>query len=251
MMDGNKNNEKNHFVDAITRDIFSPTEPPELGETQLWAYALNILEPVEQDQVMEMIAKSEKAQHTLARIRESISVAGAAKLRPEMSSLESARVKARNLLAAMGKELSSITAVIVEMNEGFMTAFLQAGYDSGKLVPQTVRLGDEESKRDISKTYSSCVEIKSPEGLNLSIVRVPDRGTDIYVEVTNPPFDGKVTLFKLLTANGVVKEENTGIEVRLKDRKVRLEDCPYGILKVVAPGDRSIKLCLEPGSQQA
>lgn len=248
MMNENRNNEKNRFVDAIIRDIFSPTEPPELGEAQLWAYELNILDPEEQVQVMEMIAKSEKAQQILAQIRESISVA---KLRPVMSSLESARVKARNLLAAMGKELSSIAAVVVEMNEGLMTAFLQAGYDSGKLVPQTVRLGDEKSKRDISKTYSSCVEIKSPEGLNLSIVRVPDRGTDIYVDVTKPPFDGKVTLFKLLVANGVVKEENTGIEVRLKDRKVRLEDCPYGILKVVAPGDRSIKLCLEPGSQQA
>ena len=57
-------------------------------------------------------------------------------------------------------------------------------------------------------------------------------------------------LFELLAAKGVVKEENTGIEARLKDRKVRLEDCPYGILKVVVPGDRSIKLCLEPTSQQ-
>jgi len=246
-MDAHKNSEKNQFVDAIIRDIFSPAEPPELGDAQLWAYALDILEPVEQDQVMKMIAKSEKAQETLKRIRKSISAAGTA-TSAKADLLKRAQTRAKKLLADMGQELSSIAAVIVETKDGLITAFRQAGYVFGKPVPvmfgRKAKLGEDYSGAYALQTEE---EIKSPQGVKLSIVRVPDRGIDIYVEVTKSPLEGWVKLSRLLAKNGVPKEQDTGIKVRLKDGKARLEDCPAGLLKVITPGagDRAVTFYLD------
>jgi len=247
-MDTDKNNRKNRFIDEIVKDIFSPTEPPELGDEQLWAYVLDILDPLEQDRAMKMIAKSEQAQKELARIREAISASrssGAA-----ATVLELARTEAKSLLAAMGKELTSIAAVVVATKQGLLMAYRNYKEYGFGLPPVTVMAGKEiEPEKDISKQDSlgKCspyCEFNTQEGLKVSINQVPERGFGIHVEIIEPPFEGWIKLVRIVADKGVAREEDTGIKVRLIDKKARLVDCPAGALRVIAPGNRSVPFYL-------
>lgn len=227
-----KNSAKSRFAEAVIKDIFLSSEQLKPTEEQLWAYALDMLEPWEQDQVMEMIARSEELQQTVARIRESIAAVA------EPSLVIAALAKAKSALAAMGETLFSVAAVIVREKDGLITAFIHPECDYEE--PELVMVGKGEPKQDDLKAKPQVKLKKGNEGLNLSIVHVPDRGVDIYLEVTKPPMEGWVRLVQVFAEDGVAKEKDTGIKVHLKDGKARLVDCPDGKLKVVAPGDRSI-----------
>ena len=247
-MDTDKNDRRNRFLNEIVKDIFSPTEPPELGEAQLWAYALDILDPVEQDLVMKIITKSEQPQKELARIRGTISAARSSGAAAPV--LERARTEAKSLLAAMGKELTSIAAVVVATKQGLLMAYLNYKEYIFGLPPVPVVAGREiELEKDISEQdilgkCSPYYEINSREGLKVSINQVPERGFDIHVEITEPPFEGWIKLVRIVADKGVAREDDTGIKVRLIDKKARLVDCPAGALRIVAPGDRSVPFYL-------
>ena len=247
-MDTDKNNRKNRFIDEIVKDIFSATEPPELGDEQLWAYALDIPDPVEQDRVMKMIAKSEQAQKELARIREAISAARSSEVATTV--LERALTDAESLLAAMGQKLTSIAAVVVATKQGLLMAYRNTKEYGFGLPLEPVVVGKEiEHEKDISKQDSlgKCspyYEINTQEGLKVSINQVPERGFDIHVEIIEPPFEGWIKLVRIVADKGVVREEDAGIKVPLIDKKARLVDCPTGALRVIAPGDRSVPFYL-------
>jgi hypothetical protein len=237
-MDTDKNNLKNRLIDEIVKDIFSSTEPSEHEDAQLWAYALDIFDPLEQEQVMNLIVKSEQSQKELARIREAISAA---------TVLERARIEAKSLLAAMGQKLTSFAAVVVATKQGLLMAYRNyEEYGFGLPLVPVMAGRDIEQEKDISKQQDSLEmcspyhEIKSREGVKVSITQIPERGFDIHVEITKPPFEGWIELVRIIVDNGVAREEDTGIKVRLIDKKARLVDCPTGALKIIASGNRSV-----------
>ena len=152
--------------------------------------------------------------------------------------------EAEQTLAGMGLELPSMAAVIAATKQGFLTVYrnIEKYVCGPPPVPVLAALGiksEKVPKADELERSLPCLEIDSREGLRVLIVQVPGRGSDVYIDVTEPPFEGWVRLVQFVPHEGKAQEKDLGIKVRLADGKARFEDCPLGALKVVASGDGS------------
>jgi len=223
------------------------------SEFQLWSYALDLLDPEEQDRVMEMIARDPEAQRELGRIRDSI--ASASRHAATQSFLACARARAETLLKAMGQELSSIAAVLVPDEGKLAIAFENAAYSIlGQAQP--VMAGEEETSElrpgaARGKLSSRRIEIRSGADLKVSVVCVPDRGVDLHIETLEPTLEGRVILSRFVDDSRGPREEDTGIVVSLRGGKGRIEDCPSGLLRLIFPNGRDLSFYVSPELPQA
>jgi hypothetical protein len=207
----------------VAKNILRGDGPiPQPADEELWAYALNILDPDEEDRVMELIAASEPAQERLARIREAISTA-----------------------KQMKGKITSVVAAIVRKAGGLVADFLQPRCRQIELEP--VLLGEDIGEQvSAEKRALPRVQLETPEGVRLSVVDVKDRGTNIYVEMADKSVEGWVKLFRLVLLEGKQQQKDTGIQGYLKDGRAELVNCPDGTLRISGPGGLSVDLYVGP-----
>jgi hypothetical protein len=226
-------------------------------EQQLWDYALGLLEADDERQVFRWLAASPRAEETLSRIRRAMAEAGVANPieaaeadeAPEPAAVivvRRVRERFRSLLDQLSDELAAAAAVVVNLGNGLVGA---AGAAEPRLLgaPAGLTLDAQNHKSGETTPESGVPRIDIPPiaGLAASVIFIAADRTDILVTASDPPVEGRVRLVRLVESAGGLVEEDTGIDGYLRGNEpARLEECPTGILKIIAPDGRQLVVCL-------
>lgn len=236
-MTSEKQQEKDRNLNAMVGNLLSPDQPePEIAEELLWAYALNALELSQREQVLQLLAQSERARKTLERMEQSIATVARTRKAPVA---ERVRQRAMQTLADVGRDLSSVAAVIVATGNTLVAAFGEAvsGPDAATLDLAPATLGKSGDPGALNR-------LTGPGGMTLSVTPLGEGIFEIDVRI-EPPVEGKVTLFKLETKDGKKTDKQIGLRVALENGHALLTSCPTGVIKITGPDAREMILCLE------
>lgn len=257
-------------LEAVMRDLADPLPeepwperlPPEVEEL-LWEYAMGLADPAEEDRAIAIVARSARAEETLAQIRRSM-VAARMALPIEVAEAVPNRVeslcglawqKVRAVLAALGGELRSLAAVVVNTEDRLIWA--QQAPDAGldlrrggtvRLAVQPVLL-DLAAESGVAEPGARALEIRGSSGLSATVRRISKDRVDVVITVSDPAAQGTVRMFRLTPEVGGVEEVEVGIGERLREGKAVFEDCPGGMLRIVAPDGGELSIFLETGNR--
>lgn len=237
----------------------SDTVSPDVEE-RLWDYALGLLEPDEERQVFRWLAGSPRAEDTLFRIRQAMAQAGVAnpieaeeadEVVESVQTVVLRRVgqRFRSLLGLLSDELAAAAAIVVNLGDGLVGAMGTVGAAEHEMLetPAAVMLDGKTSEPAAPTQGSGVFRIDIPPvaGLAATVIFVAADRTDILVTTSDPPVEGRVRLVRLIESAGKLVEEDTGITAYLRGPEpARLEECPTGMFKIIAPDGRELVVCL-------
>lgn len=240
-------------LQAIALDVWENPggEPAKLSlvqENMLWDYAAGLLDPAAEEQVWTLLARHPLAEPTLSRIRSDMARAGvpvlpaADEVAAPTSALDRACARVRAALAAAGRDVSSLVAVIVQVGEGLVSVMEDtlAGPPRPAVAPLLLD-GQGPATADPTAARPR-LDFPAAPGVHLAVIRRPQGTLDLDLEVTQPPLDGEVRVASLTVAGRV---SETLVAGRLRHGRVTLADCPAGLLQVSLPGERTLTLCVE------
>ncbi|MFO7905328.1 MAG: hypothetical protein ACQESR_02305 [Planctomycetota bacterium] len=246
-MNSEKQRQKDLNLNAMVEDLLSRNEPDlDIDERLLWAYALNALELPHREQVLQLVARSESAQETLERIEQSIATAAETR---ELPVVARARQHAMDTLAEMGRDLSSVAAVITRLGDGLVSVFDRLSEAPQGLAAQGLMLGDTatESREDAAATKAAGrrrIDVGEENGLRASVILTSGDLLDLQV-VTPPELNSQMVKLFELVPNGRGGEQaiqialsrvQPGEDDQGKDCGiVSFTDCPMEIYRIVAP----------------
>jgi len=219
-----------------------------ITEEQLWCFAKGVLNPSEQKQLMRLIARSPEAQAELVRIRESLE---AAVPEPVVNILEAAKDRIRRAFHAIGRgQQFDLGASLITQLRDRVVAVL----GHGALEPSLVPFMDDKRKAEKPVAEAELrgperIDISGPERLTVSLLSVSAGRVDIRVYTDAALAGQQVELFELERAEGGGEQARLfdSAEIKLETLEsgeqrgtATFEECPPGVLKIVAPDDREI-----------
>jgi hypothetical protein len=221
-MNSNPKQRADQTLEAIIRKVSASGDMPQaLTEEDLWGYALGLLEPDEESQMLTRITCSETAKAELKRIQKSMAVAIAPPFKERVAAT----------LARMGLDPSRLAAVVARIDEGLVSLFddLVRGKVTGVVMPVTAGAAAiAEPKVEQQKKFV----IELPEGSRLVIVARPEGIADVILETRPALEEGKrVRLLQLIEGEQDWDWKPLD-EVRVTKGTARFADCPSGILRI-------------------
>jgi len=245
-MSSEKQREKDLNLNAMVGNLLAPDQPePEIAEELLWSYALNALELPQREQVLRLVARSEKARERLERIEQSIVV-------QEIPVVERVLQHVIRILKEMGRDLPSVTAVIGRMEGGLVSVLDQLSGRPQTLAPQGLMLGDKEPEPGEGEGVRARIDVGEVDGLRASVVFVSREQVDIHV-ITPPESQSQMIKLFLLEPDGHGGERKRQVDVSrveagTDDRGetcgvLLFSSCPKGILEIAMPDGRELTIC--------
>lgn len=262
-MDSASERQRRRGLEAVAKNILHPLPDDDVQlptdaagiddrlQDRLWDYALGLLEPAEERQIIRLLACSPAAEAALAGIRRAMTQAAVANpIEAEQAEtspiVQQALERIEATLETMGLGLPSMAGVVVNLGDRLVSAW-EGTFGGGKgLAALGTVLEDEQQPEEPALQR---IDIGPLHGLAASIIRVSADRLDIEVTASDPPLAGSVRLVRLVASAGKYIEEETGIDAKpTEDGRARLEDCPRGVWRIVASDGRELVVCLETGT---
>ena len=209
-------------------------------EDRLWMYAEQLLSEEEESHVAELIACHPEVENRVEQIRATIDSAS----KPSwLVKIACAKAAAKRLTEAVGMTISEITGSIVKTERGLAALFPSPEL----LIAQPVMLGDAHGVSQTAPALGKRVDLPEKEGLRVSVTHAPGGVVNLTIRALNPPDQGEVQV----TATVEVKGQPEKITAWMRGGRADIEDCPIGLLRIEAPGNRILHLLLQDLEEQA
>lgn len=245
---------RDQAIERMLRSLSASGELPQpLTEEDLWEYALGLLEPAEEHEMLTRIACSEEAREELAQIRSSMAAAA--------SHVASVRAliegKIARTLAAMKRKPSSLAAVILKHVDGMALAFgTRTAGGEGAVLAHGLLGGETQTSEPGSPTdeqveeegvVAKRLEISSSVGVVVRLVSRPKGRIDVQVSTSKTAFEGqKARFYKLVAKNAGEEEPALFREGEIHDGTATLKGCSHGLLEIVDRDGREMVIWVEP-----
>lgn len=222
----------------LWRKIRTPEKPdvnPEEIEDRLWMYTGQLLSEKEEIEVAELIACHPEVENRVDQIRATIDSV------PEASwpvRIGCARAAAKRMATAVGLRMSEINGFVARMGHGLVPLFTTP--DLG--IAQPVMLGGDNASAGAPPQSGMRVDLPEKQGLQISVIYAPGGAVNLLVRALQPPDEGEL---KVSVATGFETNETGEITEWMRKGEAHVEDCPTGLIRIEAPGNRIQHICLE------
>jgi anti-sigma factor RsiW len=205
----------------------------------LWAYALGILEPHEEQRVCQWVAADARAAKQLQEIRRI--VANPPPL-PGPSLADAARAAFARALGELKDAGISLVAAIVNVPAGLVPAMVNWPIDWEATTPSDLH-GEPEQSQPGAPAPAERIVVRGPKGQTLSVARGTGGQFHVVVEADGAP-DDWVKVFRLVPGPGGLEAKDTPVRGWFHDGRASLEGCPGGFLRLAIPGSEAMDIYL-------
>jgi hypothetical protein len=198
-------------------------------------YAGQLLTDEEESEVAELIACHPEVETRAEQIRviiDSISESS------WLVKVACARAAAKRLATAVGLEMSEINGFVARMGRRLVPLFPTPALG----IAQPVVLGGDKASAGAPPRGGMRVDLPENHGFQISVICAPGGTFNLRVRTLQPPDEGEL---KVSIAAGLEADETGEIIELMRKGEAHVKDCPAGLIRIVAPGNRIQHVCLE------